>query len=520
MEVKHEKVIGVVGASMLSISLLAGAVGVSSPVTEVQAKTVTKKAVVAPATISKGELRLKDGANLTAKHMADVKKYYGSNKITKVTVGKRSVVSTNIFKYLPSNVPVDFLAGTTVKKNVFKGEAITNPVTFNGISKIEEGAFRNATFTKDVTIEGSNAVIGKYAFMGAKLPSVKFKGTIKQIQEQAFRDTDFRKGAGIVFDSYIGEIGKYGFSTTAKTDKIVFNKGVGVVKAYGLANMNVNEIEVKGNVKQLDSDFLSKSTQKKFTVYGNIGTVKKYGLRGHNSNPTVIDVKGNITKIEDYGLGFVTLTGDPYVRPANINIDGNVGSIGRASLNGRYENIRIGGRVTNLGDYAFGYTTGKIEVVKGVENIGAYVLYTNGVRGTQEIPRNFMLGTKTIASNAFAHSHIRGEVVLPSTVVKMGNYAFYNNKIESVVDKSSLKTIPIGTFSTNEITKVDMKDTLQGIGERAFENHRISTVVLPKNLTVLGKNAFTSTQSFTVVGKKTQAMLFKPYKNVNFQIRN
>lgn len=516
-----KQLIGILGASVIFGSTLTGVTGVDvgTKQIEAKAKTVTKKAV-APAIINKGELRLKDRANITASYMAEVKKYYGSTKITKVTVGKQSTIATNLFKYLPSNVPVTVSAGTVVKKNVFKGATITNDLTLQDVKTIEEGAFRDTTFTKNFRLIGNNTVIGKYAFMGAKLPNVSIEGSIKQIQEQAFRDTVFQQGQGIAIQATIGEIGKYAFSTVKPVGKLVFNKNVGTVKAYGLASINTGAIEFSGDVKQLDADFLANSTHKEFKVYKNIGLVKKNALRGQNMNQAYYDIKGNITKIEDYGLSYVRTQSQPQVKFSKINIEGNIGEAGRASFNGKYDQIRIGGRITKLGDYAFGFSYGNVEVVKGVENIGAFVLYNDGSRGTITLPKNFLKDTKTIANNAFAHSHIGGEVILPPSLTKMGTYAFYNNKIESVVDKSALKAIPIGAFDTNAIKKIELKSTIQTISERAFNNHQMSRLVLPRNTTIIGKNAFTSTQNFVVEGRAIQKKLFNGYSNVTYQVVN
>ena len=90
------------------------------------------------------------------------------------------------------------------------------------------------------------------------------------------------------------------------------------------------------------------------------------------------------------------------------------------------------------------------------------------------------------------HKGTSKDVIIPNTienvsVTTIGEYAFYGNKLTSIVLPKTLATINswafggIGdyAFGNNELTSIVLPETLTTIGECAFWNNELTSIVLP-----------------------------------------
>lgn len=127
-----------------------------------------------------------------------------------------------------------------------------------------------------------------------------------------------------------------------------------------------------------------------------------------------------------------------------------------------------------------------------------------------------------IAPACFADNTAIREVILPTTIVSVGEKAFYGctsltsvnltaacttlgayafyrcEKIASVGDVSSLHSIPDAAFlGCERLTTLNVSDTLASVGAYAFADcAKLSSVILPDSVSAIGDYAFSGCRSF------------------------
>ena len=141
-----------------------------------------------------------------------------------------------------------------------------------------------------------------------------------------------------------------------------------------------------------------------------------------------------------------------------------------------------------------------------------------------------------IADEAFAGQEQLSKVTIPETVVEIGDKAFANTSIESVVipaatttigagvfqgcddlksvdiSKAAITEIPADAFNGTSIGSIEIPAAVTSVGERAFKGTALTAVELPKAVKVIAKSTFENctalksvTTSATSVGYKALA---------------
>lgn len=104
-----------------------------------------------------------------------------------------------------------------------------------------------------------------------------------------------------------------------------------------------------------------------------------------------------------------------------------------------------------------------------------------------------------IGCYAFYNTMLSGTIVLPDDVVTIGEYAFSNSNVASVVFGNSLTTIDDYAFSgcSSLSCELHLPSSLTSIGNRAFQNCNLTgRLILPDSLQILKESAFASAGSF------------------------
>ena len=98
-------------------------------------------------------------------------------------------------------------------------------------------------------------------------------------------------------------------------------------------------------------------------------------------------------------------------------------------------------------------------------------------------------GVKEIEDFAFDRNKLTS-VIIPNKVTHIGHGAFWNNELTSVIIGNGVKEIGDGAFHSNELTSVNIPNGVTRIGEHAFSYNKLTSVNIPNGLKKIGRQAF------------------------------
>ena len=163
------------------------------------------------------------------------------------------------------------------------------------------------------------------------------------------------------------------------------------------------------------------------------------------------------------------------------------------------ESVEFGenSNITSIGNSAFSNNSlTSVEIPASVEMIGSSAFYNNQIE-------TLTLGTTTEVENQLNKNNRYSLSRLGTTVEKIattnsklksiGNSAFSNNKIQSLVLPDKIESIGSSAFYNNQIgAELIIPSSLTTIGSYVFSNNKISILTVPKTVTSLGSSAFSS----------------------------
>ena len=131
--------------------------------------------------------------------------------------------------------------------------------------------------------------------------------------------------------------------------------------------------------------------------------------------------------------------------------------------------LTIGGGLTEIPERAFmgmSKTGGAVAIPSGIVSIGTYAFYNTGFSSIS-IPD----GVTTIGASAFASTKQLKAITLPGSVSTLGNNVFQSSGIASATLNGTFTKIPESTFSgCDALTEITWQKTITEIGEKAFQS--------------------------------------------------
>ena len=99
---------------------------------------------------------------------------------------------------------------------------------------------------------------------------------------------------------------------------------------------------------------------------------------------------------------------------------------------------------------------------------------------------NELLVNTSISQSVLRTLSINGEIpteiIVPNTITKVQNYAFYQMKdVKSVILPATITKIGISAFNTSSITSVTIPSTVDSIGQNVFDGSTLADVVITAN---------------------------------------
>lgn len=332
--------------------------------------------------------------------------------------------------------------GTNIISNTYEnGKGI---ITFDGnVTQIGKGAFEYCSRLTSVTIPDSITSIGELAFLGCtSLTGIMIPDSVMSIDKYAFR------GCNNMTSIYIGS----------------------AVTTIGLSAFWDCTGELIINSKIVETNYPTRYSLPEWLQY---------------SKFTSLTIGDNIEIIGDYTFCYCSSL-------ESITIPDSVKSIGKYAFVDckNLASISIGQGVTLIKDGAFqsiGGTNVHISDLSAWCNID----FTN----TTSTPLNG-------GANLYLDDELVSEIVIPSDITEIKEYAFYRcESLTTVTIPNGVTSIGYYAFRTcSNLTSVIIPDSVTSIGYDAFAYcSSLESALIPDTVTSIGSRAFTDCTNLTCV---------------------
>ncbi len=140
------------------------------------------------------------------------------------------------------------------------------------------------------------------------------------------------------------------------------------------------------------------------------------------------------------------------------------------------------------GAFNFAEFEGNLILPESLEYVGAYAFNRNNFTGELILPASL----RYIGPGAFSHTKFTGSLEIPDGISVVNQSAFQGAKFSgSLLLPESVKEIQIRAFDDCEFRgELLLPSSLTTLGDYAFCNTKISSIVFPENLTSIGKGCF------------------------------
>lgn len=370
-----------------------------------------------------------------------------------------------------------------------------------GYTSIANGAFRRSSSNES----------DYYKF----LEKVTIPSTIKKIGSSAFSNCTGLKTINIPEGCTEIEIGAFSNCWSLKEITIPkslknFTSGIFSKDSYRTVNGKQEEIPsnlvvrfAEGTTQIPDEAFYSsrKNSLVKSVVIP--ASVKKIGKRAFSSfSPSEVELPEGLEEIGDYAFSTSSYSEqkeiDELVLPSTLKkigtkafsdwkikklvISGNINEFGENAFK-NIEELVLPKTLKKIPDNAFcDWNIKKVEIPEGVEEIGEKAFYVSYSYSYYDSDSDYKLY----------------DLVLPETLKKIGNQAFYGNRITKLVLLDSVEEIgeeafyPDTATSDDNIAELVLPKSLKKVGDKAFLGNKVLKFEFPDGVEEIGSRAFYS----------------------------
>jgi len=341
---------------------------------------------------------------------------------------------------------------TEIGVSAFENNQLTSVIIPDSVTEIGGSAFENNQLTS-VIIPDSVTEIGASAFYKNKLTSVTLGNNVTTIGRSAFT---YNQLTSVTLGNNVTSIGRDAFYYNQLTSVTIPNS---VKYLSGFEHNKLTSITIPNSVTEIGENAFSQNQLTSVTIENSVTTI---GERAFNSNKlTSVIIPNSVTIIGERAFGSNQLT--------SVIIPNSVKYLGGFNGN-KLTSITIPNSVVSIGKNAFSQNQlTSISIPSSVTSIEIGAFYSNNLPNEAAFIYNRNSGGSIDYTSLNSYGGAKKEnVVIPNTVVSIGDSAFSYSHVVSV-------TIP------NNVTT---------IGEEAFKSNDLTSVTIPSSVTIIGKKAF------------------------------
>ncbi len=420
---------------------------------------------------------------------------------------------------------------------------LTNLVIGDKVESIGAWVFYKCTSLTSIVIPNSVESIGTYAFSYCSgISTIEIPSSITSISSFTFENCHGL--TSVVIGENVGSIGSFAFRfcyrlveiynlSAALTIEVSSSSDNGYIGYYAISvyteytsklSTDSNGFVLYTNGEEVILvDYIG--TAKDITIPSTVTAIDQYAFY-YNENITSVIMEDSVTSIDSYAFYYCqkltsVVIGDNVtsigsyafsgcISLTSIIIPDNVESIGQYAFRYCYNiiSVVIGDNVTSIDSNAFNscyrlieiYNLSSLTITAGSSDngyIGYYAInvYTDAVGESKlSIDSNgFILYTDGEDVKLVGYQGTATDIIIPSTVTEIYQYAFYyNDKITSLVIGDNVTSIGIWSFnSCTSLTSVIIGDNVESIDSYAFYNClSLTSITIGESVTSLGSYAF------------------------------
>ena len=375
--------------------------------------------------------------------------------------------------------------------NLYTKESTNDVLYFNEYSYLY-------IFGSGYTFEGENEYV-----VGANVSDTSYEGEV--VFPREYNNEEIK----LVSD----------YSSSGYFSSVVLSNSIVSISSYGIQSNNLQSINIHNGIVQIGGynfcyDTYSEQAFKNLRISKSVLFIDSYAMTNcvaleqmevDADNP-IFDSRDNCNAL------IITATDTLTVGSSNTIIPSSVKIIGDAAFK-----------------YKLKYTYGTFVIPEGVEEIGVYAFEEAGRdSGYDENGNYFTLDfnlpstLEKIGNFAFygCQNSFYEDIILPESLTEIGDGAFnncglnfYENK--KLVCNNNLLKIGSSAFSGTNLTEIHLNEGLQAIGDSAFHNTDISSVNIPASVKSIGGAILRDCSSLTTITVDENNTVYDSRNNCN-----
>ena len=446
------------------------------------------------------------------------------HKSYKEYVSEKNCCVESVPVSLDFRIPSTYKGKTVTRLDKFDIDtALVNTVTMpNSIKEIGRGCFQRSrivgiTLSSELRVISANAFaackdlidielpygvseIGDSAFEGCeRLKNVVFGNGIARIGDSAFKNCNLTE---LTLPYALEEIGAHAFEGNSIVE-VDINKLCSTIGAYAFCNnKTLNFLSIGQSVENI-GDFAFGGTSLK-SIY--VDPVNPYYDSRYNCNAIVLKetnqiVVGSSRTVIPDSVVYVSSGAFSNCNFQSFTID-NVALMSFPFDNCTTENLIIGEHASKE----------VVNSIKGLRVLGNIIVDSSNPYFDSRDNCNAIIDSETNTLLKASEN-----TVIPNSVEKIGEYAFYNLDITNIEIPSSVTTIEYCAFTNcNSLSEVIFNEGLKKLESQAFNDcKKLITIRLPEGFEYLSYGSFTNCEGIKRVLLPASLKAFTPIFSSN-----